>query len=164
MRFPRNCAAHPNLHLPRLYSTLPTLVARSFIPIFDCHCFLSFNCIFARLSTNDITSLVDDMYNFMSLNASDPTSAFQTLTDTMRVLHAVVQSIDSYPLAAKAKDASPRSLAVDSGSRSGGMRLRLADGSGAEELLQAWRAVLSTLLRIHNRLEGWPLQQVGTKK
>jgi hypothetical protein len=82
----------------------------------------------------------------------------------MRVLHAVVQSIDSYPLAAKAKDASPRSLAVNSGSRSGGMRLRSADGSGAEELLQAWRAVLSTLLRIHNRLEGWPLQQVGTEK
>jgi hypothetical protein len=125
------------------------------------------------------------MYNFMSLNASDPSSAYQTLTTTTRVLQAVVEAIGSFPLATKAKP-SARHL-LDGGSRgsdahSGGMRLRLIDGSGAEvhaphliiqleissdsrcqELFQAWRAVLMTMLRIHNRLEGWPLQRVGSK-
>ena len=41
------------------------------------------------LSTNDITSIVDDMNNLMSLNASDPTSSRQSLTSTMKVLQTV---------------------------------------------------------------------------
>ena len=101
----------------------------------------------------------------MSLNSSDSTSAFQSLTSTMRVLQAVVQSISNYALAASVK---PARRLLDSGSHaasthSSGMSVRLSDGSGAEELFQAWRAVLNTLLKIHNRLEGWPLQQVCTK-
>jgi hypothetical protein len=140
-------------------------------PLLATSCFSIFNPLNSihiavpRLSTNDITSLVDDMYNFMSLNSSDPTSAFQSLTTTMRVLQAVVQSISNYALAASVK---PSRLLLDSSNHaanthSSGMSLRLSDGSGAEELFQAWRAVLNTLLRIHNRLEGWPLQQVGTE-
>lgn len=101
----------------------------------------------------------------MSLNATAPDSAHQSLTNTMKVLHAVIQAIGSYPLAAKITDPSSRRL-LESSSRSngvqrGGMRTRLSDGNGAEELFQAWRSVLNSLLRIHNRLEGWPLQKVG---
>ena len=118
----------------------------------------------SRLSTNDVTSLIDDMNNLMSLNASDPTSAHQTLTNTMRMLQAVVQAIGSYPLAARVPDVYSRRLLESSGDDTGipasGMRLHLSDGNGAEELFQAWRAVLNSLLRIHNRLEGWPLQTV----
>jgi hypothetical protein len=118
----------------------------------------------SSLSTNDVTSLIDDMNNLMSLNASDPTSAHQTLTNTMKMLHAVVQAIGSYPLAARGSDTFSRRLLESSGRDTGisasGMRVRLSDGNGAEELFQAWRAVLNSLLRIHNRLEGWPLQKV----
>lgn len=118
------------------------------------------------LSTNDVTSLVDDMNNLMSLNASDSSSAHQSLTSTMRVLHAVVQAIGSYPVAAKVPSTFSRHLLESSnhapGARASAMHLRLSDGNGAEELFQAWRAVLNSLLRIHNRLEGWPLQKVAT--
>ena len=82
----------------------------------------------------------------------------------MKVLQAVVEAINSYPLAARAQEPSSRSLletsSTGSGVRAGAMRVRLSDGSGAEELFQAWRAVIYSLLKIHNRLEGWPLQQV----
>jgi hypothetical protein len=103
------------------------------------------------------------MNNLMSLNASDPTSSRQSLTSTMKVLQAVVKAINSYPLAARAQESSSRSLLETSSlgsGRAGAMRVRLSDGSGAEELFQAWRAVIYSLLKIHNRLEGWPLQQV----
>ena len=81
----------------------------------------------------------------------------------MRVLQAVVEAINSYPLAARAQEPSSRSLLETSSlgsGRAGAMRVRLSDGSGAEELFQAWRAVIYSFLKIHNRLEGWPLQQV----
>jgi hypothetical protein len=126
------------------------------------------------------------MYNFMSLNASDPSSAYQSLTTTTRVLQAVVEAIGSFPLAAKVKPAARHLLDGGShgaGAHTGSMRLRLIDGSGAEvhiwllslqlqissdsrcqELFQAWRAVLTTMLKIHNRLEGWPLQRVSSQK
>lgn len=117
------------------------------------------------LSTNDVTSLIDDMNNLILRNASDPSSGRQSLTNAINLLKAAVEAISSYPLAAfKSPPASRRLLSSHPSApalapSAGGMHVRLSDGNGPEEMWEAWRAVFNSLLRIHNRLEGWPLQQ-----
>ncbi len=102
------------------------------------------------LSTGDLTSLIDDMNNLILRNASDPLSGRQSLTACMNLLKSAVEAISSYPLSSLVAPppSSRRLLDARAPGGGGGMRVRLSDGSGPEELWEVWRSVLNSLLKV----------------